>query len=200
MKNNFIHLKIFFTIFFMISSMQRIGVSAIRHTGDILPSSFLVIDKLKGKINWKDSMCIGSDTIKCSMQIALPDLSFLVNCNNISNFFIISSGAGIVNNSSGEFLKINGKKTKVMLKMVTTSGYVVKTIVKLKKDKLYVIRKMKNGTNSDVKFDISNTDSDWQTKNVDIGFKCSVGGTIITNSATKTIHYKTKANKKTIIK
>ena len=164
------------------------------------PPSSLVIDKLKGKINWKNSPCIGSDTIKCSMQTTLTDLSFLENCPNMWDLFTMDSGAGTVTGLSGEFLKINGKKNKVIMKLKAPSGYSVKTIMKLKDNQLTVTRKMKNGVSSDVKFDVSNTDCAWQTKTVNIDFKCSAGGTTITNSGIKTINYKTKADKKTIIK
>ena len=180
---------------------QHYAVTVIKLSGSVPPSpSSLVIDKLKGKINWKNSPCIGSDTIKCSMQTTLTDLSFLENCNNMSDFFTMDSGAGTVTGSSGEFLKINGKKNKVIMKLKTSSGYFVKTIMKLKNNQLTVTRKMKNGDASDVKFDVSNTDCDWQTKNVNVKLKCSYGGTTITNSGTRTINYKTKADKKTIIK
>ena len=179
-------------------TMQHYGVTVIKLSGSIFPS--FVIDKLKGKINWKNNPCIGSDSIKCSMQTTLTDLSFLENCSNMSDFITMDSGAGIVTGSSGEFLKINGKKNKVIMKLKTSSGYFVKTIMKLKNDQLSVTRKIKNGINSDLKFDISNTDCDWHTKAVDIDFKCSAGGITIINSGIKTINYKTKADKKTIIK
>jgi|GEM_PF-2760018 len=180
---------------------QHVGVTVIKLTGSVPPGpGNLVIDKLKGKIKWKDTPCTGSDTIKCSVSSPVSDLSYLNGSASIPDFLVIDGGAGPVSNASGAFLKINGKKTKVILKEVTPSGPTVKTIVKLKDNTLNITHKTKKLPDCDKKYDISNTDADWTTKNVDVKLNCSSGGTTVTNSGSKTINYKTVSDKKTKIK
>jgi len=159
------------------------------------------VHKLKGSINWKSTPCTGKDTLIGAIPTTLTDLSFLKGCGNLTDFFTINSGAGNVTGSAGAFKRINKKGTRVTLELRSIqTKYRVSTKLKLKNNVLYIRRKMKNGANSDKKFNIGNADSNWTTKDVTVNLDLSYGGTSIQGAGTKTITYKTKADKKTKIK
>ncbi len=158
--------------------------------------------KLKGKVDWKKNPGYGSDTILCKIPCSLTDLLFLEDCGNISEFLIFDGGAGRVSGSAGSFKSMNKKGTVVNLQYKSTIGkYQVKTKLKLKNGYLYAMRKMKNGNNSDTKFNVRNSDSGgWQQKQIDVEVNLTYGSVSVQGKDTTTVQYKTIADKKTQIK
>lgn len=183
------------------SGMQHFAVTVIR----LAVEEGMIIEKLKGKVDWNKFPGRGSVKLLLSLPVTISDLSFLDGCSFLNGLISYNSGSSTIYGSSGDFVKMNKSKTVMKFKSVIKKDgeptLVVKTILKLKKGNLSVFRFIKNGYHTDSAFNVTNSDSDgWQNNYMNITLNISNNGTTINDFAGKSFKYKTKKDKKTVVK
>lgn len=156
----------------------------------------IAIKTLKGTIDWKDNER-GNITFKGSIPLGESDLSSLED-SYLDDFIRFND---TIDGNSGDFVKINGKKTTVVWKSKNDNGFRRTTKFTLRKGVLYITYKTKRGFRYARAFGITNTDTDgWVSTSSVIDFNFTVGTTAVNNRGHVGLNYRTKADKKSVFK
>jgi len=184
------------TVYFKVKNAY--GTSATRSDSITLNEGggYAALDvlKMKERINWKKGD-VGTGMVKVGMPTTLTGLGSLFT-SYAAVMCISPNGTQWLNCSSGDFIRMNKKRT--MVRYTTKNGkYKVVTTVQLKKGYITVTRTHANATNREFGYGLSKVDTGGQLqKKITTRLELNV----VKGTGTYNIKYKTKGGKFSVVK